>query len=47
MLKKFPKNNNIFVCNNNNIDFLKKRFTNCKFALQKNQNGTADAVVSS
>ena len=45
-VKKISKNNIIFVCNNNNIDFLKKRFKNCKFALQKNQNGTANAVLA-
>ena len=45
-LKKISKNNIIFVCNKNNIDTLKKRFNNCKFALQKNQKGTADAVLS-
>ena len=44
--KKISKNNIIFVCNKNNINALKKRFNNCKFALQKNQNGTADAVLS-
>ena len=44
--KKISKNNIIFVCNKNNINTLKKRFNNCKFALQKNQNGTADAVLS-
>ncbi len=44
--KKISKNNIIFVCNKNNINSLKKRFNNCKFALQKNQNGTADAVLS-
>ena len=43
---KISKNNIIFVCNKNNINTLKKRFNNCKFALQKNQNGTADAVLS-
>ena len=44
--KKISKNNIIFVCNKNNIDVLKKRFKNCKFSLQKNQSGTADAVLS-
>ncbi len=44
--KKISKDNIIFVCNKNNINSLKKRFNNCKFALQKNQNGTADAVLS-
>ena len=44
--KKISKNNIIFVCNKNNIDTLKKRFDNCKFSLQKNPNGTADAVLS-
>ena len=43
---KISKNNIIFVCNKNNINTLKKRFNNCKFALQKNQNGTADAVLT-
>ena len=45
-VKKISKNNIIFVCNKNNINTLKKRFNNCKFALQKNQKGTADAVLS-
>ena len=44
--EKISKNNIIFVCNKNNIDSLKQHFYNCKFALQKNQNGTADAVLS-
>ena len=44
--KKISKNNIVFVCNKNNIKILKKRFSNCNFALQKNQKGTADAVLS-
>ena len=36
----------IFVCNKNNIKIFKKHFTDCKFAIQKKQNGTADAVLS-
>jgi len=44
--KKISKNNIIFVCNKNNIHILRKRFANCKFALQKKQNGTAEAVLS-
>ena len=44
-VRKISKNNIIFVCNKSNIDILKKRFDNCKFVLQKNQNGTADAVI--
>ena len=34
----------IFVCNKDNIDTLKKKFTNAKFVLQQNQKGTADAI---
>lgn len=45
--KKISNNNIIFVCNENNIKFLQKKFINCKFVLQKNQKGTADAVLSS
>tara|TARA_Y100000590_G_scaffold462181_1_gene625646 strand:- start:8037 stop:9335 length:1299 start_codon:yes stop_codon:yes gene_type:complete len=36
----------IFVCNNKNIKNLQSRFKNCKFAIQKKQKGTADAVLS-
>ena len=36
----------IFVCNDKNIKNLKSRFKNCKFAIQKKQKGTADAVLS-
>ena len=44
--KKISKNNIVFVCNKSNINILKKRFKNCKFALQKKQNGTANAVLA-
>ena len=44
--KKISNNDIIFVCNKDNIKILKKMFINCKFALQKNQKGTADAVLS-
>ena len=44
--KKISNNDIIFVCNKDNIKILKKMFSNCKFALQKNQKGTADAVLS-
>ena len=33
--KKISKNNIVFVCNNNNIDFLKKRFKNLHFLDKK------------
>ena len=38
--------NIVFVCNYDNIILLKNRFPICSFALQKKQNGTADAVLS-
>ena len=44
--KKISNNDIIFVCNKDNIEILKKMFSNCKFALQKHQKGTADAVLS-
>ena len=44
--KKISKNKIVFICNKNNYNTLKKRYKNCKFALQKKQNGTADAVLS-
>ena len=44
--KKISNNNIVFVCNKSNINILKKRFKNCKFALQKKQNGTANAVLA-
>ena len=43
--KKISKNNIVFVCNKNNIDTLKERFNNCKFALQKKPNGIAEAFL--
>ena len=36
----------IFVCNKDNLKILKNKFPNCKFAIQKKQIGTADAVIS-
>jgi len=36
----------IIVCNNKNINELKLLLPECKFVLQKNQNGTADAINS-
>ena len=41
---KIPNNDIIFVCNNENITELKKKFVNSKFVIQKKQNGTADAI---
>ena len=38
-LKNYPRNLK------KDINILKKRFDNCKFVIQKNQNGTADAVI--
>ena len=44
---KISNNNNIiFVCNEKNIKEIKNRYKNCKFAIQKKQNGTAGAVLS-
>lgn len=44
--KKISNNNIVFICNKDNIKVLKKNFKGCDFALQKKQNGTADAVLS-
>ena len=44
--KKVSNDNIIFICNKNNINTLKFKFPNSKFVIQKNQNGTADAVLS-
>ena len=43
--KKISKNNIIFVCNKNNFKELESKFNNCKFVIQKNQKGTADAIL--
>lgn len=43
--KKISNNNIIFVCNKNNFNDLKSKFNNCKFVIQKNQKGTADAIL--
>ena len=43
--KKISKNNIIFVCNKNNYKELESKFDNCKFVIQKNQKGTADAIL--
>ena len=42
--KKISPNNVVFVCNKNNIEDLKNKFLNAKFALQNQQGGTADAI---
>ena len=42
--KRLSKNDIVFVCNQNNINILKNNFKNCKFVIQKKQNGTANAV---
>tara|TARA_Y100001970_G_scaffold43653_1_gene54416 strand:+ start:846 stop:2147 length:1302 start_codon:yes stop_codon:yes gene_type:complete len=44
--RKISKDNIIFVCNKQNINLLKLKFPNSRCVLQKNQNGTADAVLS-
>ena len=44
--KKISHNNVIFVCNNQNIKDLKNNFPNAKFVLQKQQLGTAHALIS-
>ncbi len=36
----------VFVCNEQNIKILREKFKDCKFAIQKKQKGTADAVLS-
>ena len=42
--KKISNQDIIFVCNNNNIDELKKIFPYSNFVVQKKQLGTADAI---
>ena len=44
--KKISGNDVIIVCNKNNIKNLKLLIHNCKFVVQKNQKGTADAINS-
>tara|TARA_Y100000741_G_scaffold348493_1_gene316705 strand:- start:759 stop:2060 length:1302 start_codon:yes stop_codon:yes gene_type:complete len=44
--KKISNDNIIFICNKDNINFLKVKFPNSKCIIQKNQKGTADAVLS-
>ena len=44
--KKISDNNIVFVCNKDNINSLKRKYTKCNFALQKSQKGTADAVLT-
>ena len=42
---KVSKNDIIFVCNDQNIDKLRQKFPKVKFVIQKNQRGTADAIL--
>ena len=44
--KKISGNDVIIVCNKNNIKNLKLLINDCKFVIQKNQKGTADAINS-
>ena len=44
--KKISENDTIIVCNNKNINELKLLLPDCKFVIQKKQNGTADAINS-
>ena len=46
LAKKISKNRIVFVCNEENIGELKKNFIGCSFVIQKNQKGTADAILS-
>ena len=46
LAKKISKNRIVFVCNEENIGELKKKFIGCSFVIQKNQKGTADAILS-
>ena len=46
LAKKISKNRIVFVCNEDNINELKKKFIGCSFVIQKNQKGTADAILS-
>ena len=42
--KKISAKNIIVVCNKDNHDELSSLLKNCKFVIQKNQKGTADAI---
>ena len=42
--KKISGKNIIVVCNKDNFDELKNILIGCKFVIQKNQRGTADAI---
>ena len=44
--RRVSKNKVVFVCNEDNINDLKKKFQGCKFVIQKKYNGTAEAVLS-
>jgi len=46
LAKKISKKRIVFVCNEDNINELKKKFIGCSFVIQKNQKGTADAILS-
>ena len=45
LAEKISGNDIIFVCNNDNIVDLRKIFSKAKFVVQKNQSGTADAIL--
>ena len=42
--KKVSGKNIIVVCNKDNFEELKNVLSGCKFVIQKNQRGTADAI---
>ena len=42
--KKISGKNIVVVCNKDNFEELKNILTGCKFVIQKNQKGTADAI---
>ena len=44
--KKVSKNKVIIVCNKNNIKELKSKFSNAKFVIQTNPQGTAHAILT-
>ena len=46
LAKKTSGKNVIIVCNKNNFKELKLLIPNCNFVIQKNQKGTADAILS-
>ena len=46
-IAKYASNQNVvFVCNKDNIEELKNKFSNAKFVIQSKQAGTADAITA-